>query len=263
MVNKALLNETLNISNRASGERKPIEFNKPSLLLLKTDTPSHITTLAGREHFLNLPIHIYKDPVTGNIVNGICNSLYKRPCGLCEALNDMGVKANPIKKVKAFPAYVHDYEGEQRVSKKSGRMYSLNPICVVLLRGGKGDANFKAMDELQEIKNKRTQGQDVFAPGRFLFQLRKSGSGINTTYSPLAIVDPEDLGDEFDPNSPQAKAALEEFKAKTPDQIYAFTLSALSNVDWQEWDLDEPVHDMLDLTKVSPVKGKSAKDALE
>ena len=267
MVNKALLTEATRAMSQAPSGSNKTYAPRTSLLILKSGKPSHITTLANREHFLNLPIHIYSEREGDRdvIKNAICNSLYQNAdpsatCHLCPMLNDKGQPLHPIKYIKAFPVYVHDLEGEVKTA-KSGREYTLNPICIAMLRSGRKGSNFHAMDALQEQMEKKQKG-DVFTPGRHIFQMKRSGEGLMTTYEPLSIIHPDFLGDEFDPNSEGVKKALEVFTNKTPDEIYQTTLLPFTNVRWDIWGLDRPTEDVVQSEAVTTDSGKKAKNAL-
>lgn len=259
MVNKALLTETIINAPKSTNKSNS---NFLSVLYMESGRPYRFTTLCGAKDFLNLSIHIKKDEQSGRWINYICNNeVYRKAdpdyseCILCAERDGQGRKLDPPKRVKAFPAFVHDLEGEIRTS-KAGKEYEANPINIIMLRAGKGNKNFMSLENLK-LRSAQT---DIFEPGKYVFEIKKLGTGIETSYEPIELVPNEFLGDEFDRNSKACKEALARFTKKTSDEIYQDILSVCGNVDYPLWGLDEPKPFVVDSKEVTT--NKKAKSAL-
>jgi len=278
MANKNLLNAALIVAEQRKKEaeerNKEIESSKvlkgfPKVVSPRTDEPLYFTNLTSAEDMINVFVHFEwveaKSPKEkGRYEYHICNKTFQQldpsypDDNLCGQLDDRGRKKFSSL-VKAMVVYVPSFEGRTYCpDPATGKEYPLSPEKVLLYRAGKGMANFSAFDELNR--------KNSFAPGKnFIFQVSKTGTGTETVYSPISVVHPDFLGDEFDPNSASIKKAKAEWANKTTDQIWQALLSVFKGVDWALWGVDAPKADSVeseDKSDTTKPAGKKSKDAL-
>ncbi len=276
MANKALLGaarkvaeeqKVENDARKESLERSKATKHLPKILNLRAGEPFRISTLTTPDNMLELWVHIDfiegRNGRKGYYEYSLCNKTLQQAdpsypdCKTCKEFNSYGDNKRSIL-VKAIPSYVHSNEGKEFTDPQTGKSFPLKTEKIVLLRAVKGMANFNVFDELNR-KNSFT------VPGKYVFEIKRTGTGKeDTVYHPLVKVHPDDLGDEFDPNSEEARAAREAWSKKSDDEIWQIILSNFKaeTVDWDAWGLEEPKEDVVDSedNKSTPMVKKSKND---
>ena len=123
---------------------------------------------------------------------------------------------------KAFPGYVHNYEGE--VFRSNGKVFDVKPTRIILVNGGKEDKNWDPFDEAAGKKNLLSS----------VFQLKWT-KGLNT---PKCLT-PEQMTNLAN-GGIVPDEARQEIKALGADGIYSHTMNVMGNVKWDFYGLDEP-----------------------
>lgn len=266
MVNKALLDAGRQINAERDEQKKTaleemaqraVTSRFPNRTFLRHNEPLFYSTLV--EQVFELPVHEVWNGKGFDYV--LCDKTYagtdpsfNDSCTVCKELDDYG---SPRKaKVMAFQIiYSHSAEGRTGISKTTGKEYKFHTTLLLPINPGKGGSNLEALSVFR--------GKGQLKPGKFVFEIKKTGAGKETVYHPPIIAHPDVYSEEFDANSAEAKAAREKFANMSEDEQYQCVLVHLKNVKWDLWGIDEPTADVVDSEKESTKPaGKKSKDAL-
>jgi len=266
MVNKLLLEAGKKFAAENAEQKKQrdaematraITSKFPRLTYLKNDEPLFFSFL--HETVYDFPVH---DIWTGSSMEyHLCDKTYQAAdpsfadsCEKCEELNDYGNKRRP-KQLAFAIIYAHSYEGKTGKTKK-GKEFTFNTTVILPINPGKGGSNLAELAILQ--------GRGSLVPGKRVFQIKKTGEGKDTIYHPPIPCHPDDLGDEFNPNSDEFKAALAKYAAMSDEEVIQGLLINLKNVKYDLFGIDEPVADVVESENETITKpaGRKAKDGL-
>jgi hypothetical protein len=170
--------------NASAGAQVPEGW--PERFFYDSDTAHFFTPLHGWD--LHIPLILHTQQVGKRYVTRICNGMFGADCKDCNNGID---KSN----VFALLGYVHTLAGvtkEIKSGKRAGEEIELNPFKVIEIRGGRKQAN------LTEITDADRGGYFT----KKVWQLKKTGSGTDTTYLPPMPAQLEKLGDNFDATIP-------------------------------------------------------------
>lgn len=278
MVNKALLEASMKLAAKEEAGRAEAKKNAqrrnpkgfPTVTRMISGEPSFISTLVNPS--LNLRLHIHFDFVPtpngkakGYFAYKICHKTYQEidpdyvDCPTCQELNKWNKNKTPSE-IIAIPVYNHSNEGKTYKGKNEKGEEDDIPVGteeILLYRPGDSKANFIEYDNFN-LKN-------MLVPGKAVFKVGKIGEEKETKYNPLTIQPKEMLGDEFDPDSPQAKAARAKWAKLSPDDVYQRILAVFTNssVDWELWGIDEPkAEEVKSDSKADKPQEKIAKNGL-
>ena len=225
----------------------------PRLAWLQTDVPLYFYFLS---EIIELPCHkkweetTYGTKKKGKEVYYICDRLYEgssliadvgegfeTDCPHCHELNDRGKHEKPSP--YRF-ATVHALSREGQVIGEGDKAYKLDTVVNIVIRPGKGLANFKNLDKITNKALPGKPGRSATDPGLFIFEMYKTGSGKETQYFGPSVANMDLLGDEFDPDSQESKDNRNRYAAMDESERFQHTLCSLGNVRWEEFGLDEP-----------------------
>lgn len=231
----------------------------PRMSFLKSDEPLFFSFL--HEKVYEFYMHIVWNEERKTMDYILCEQTYtgvvddpKEVCATCNGHDGRGNELKPTL-VGMATVYAHSNEGKTGETAK-GKEYDLDTTINVLFRPGKSMVNLEAIGVLN--------GKGALKPGRFIFELLKTGTGKETQYHAPKITPAELLGDEFNPASDEFKKALKKYAGKTEDEILQGLFINLKNVKWDDFGIDEPVLDAVESESESTKQpaNKKSKDAL-
>jgi len=275
MLNKSILqsvraaSEVREQQKKERGEQQTYKQGLPRIAYV-TNEPLFFSFLT--KVLVELPIHFVFDKQTNIMDHVICERLYEgtldqlespTECPHCNVLTDKGRMSRPTD-VLVTTVYAHSLEGKKGTSKKTQKEFEFDPITNLVIRPGKGKANFEAIDVLKNKAIKGQPGKSALDPGMYVFEISKSGKGVETQYHAPKLIPDEMLGDEFDRHSAKAKAALEEASKQSEEVQYQRILGSFGNCKWEVFGLDEPSSDSVESKEVTTQSaGKKAKNELD
>lgn len=205
-------------SNGGSGGTIPEGW--PSRFYYGPDEQNYITFL--HDYSLNIPLQVHvidisRDAKNKRFLTRICDSMYKDTCDDCDSTSDKVGKRTAL---FVFLGYVHTLEGKTREiqsGKRKGEEVDEEPFRVVEVRAGKKQANISELMEADRGGYFR----------KMIWQIKKTGTGTDTTYLPPMPVPIEKLGAQFISTIPEyVNEALTPPKGLTLDQLVSAMILA-------------------------------------
>lgn len=228
MVNWNLLEntqETNTTTTQQTNNQESTERHPRRLPLFKDSQPHFVTFLSQ----FGIPLFVH---FMVGFKAVICNKKYNEPCSLCEKAEEMSDHLLKAKKIKSFLGFVHDMVGTTFTYKE--QVYENEPVKVIELRDAK--------DNLLKVEEAKQDGTLV----EELWEIRRDGEGIDTTYSylPVSPGQLKKLGARFNTEVPsdvlnKYEGSNDEKNEDSVNQVFRDILRPYDNVRWDLWGIPE------------------------